>query len=135
MGAETQDRSDLPQPPDGLSETAVRQWWAVVEAFEVEAHEEALLREACRTLSTCDELAAVLDAEGLVTEGSKGQRVAHPALVELRQQRLALARLYASLRLPESDEDGRPSRATRSGRPQRRGAARGLYALDGGGAL
>ena len=134
MTAESPDRATLPQPPDGLSEAAVRQWWAVVEAFELEAHEEALLREACRTLSACDELAEVVEADGPTTTGSKGQTVVHPALAELRQQRLALARLYASLRLPESEDDERPSRATRSGRPQRRGAARGLYAVRGGGA-
>ncbi|TVR25384.1 MAG: hypothetical protein EA387_04155 [Nitriliruptor sp.] len=122
----------MPQPPDGLSEAALRQWWAVCEAFELEAHEEALLREACRTLTTCDDLAALLEVEGLTSEGSTGQRVVHPALLELRQQRLTLARLYASLRLPESDEDDRPSRATRSGRPQRRGGARGLYAVRAG---
>ncbi|MDQ3274292.1 MAG: hypothetical protein M3Q39_04480 [Actinomycetota bacterium] len=49
-------------------------------------------------------------------------RATHPALVESRQQRLALARLLIALRLPDREEQ----------RPQRRGL-RGGYRLLGAG--
>ncbi|MFC5208610.1 hypothetical protein ACFPM0_18860 [Pseudonocardia sulfidoxydans] len=46
----------------------------------------------------------------------------HPAVIEARQQRLTLARLVASLRVPDDGDV----------RPQRRGAARGFYGgMDG----
>jgi phage terminase small subunit len=125
------DREGLPTPPSGLSAEAVGLWWAVLEDYDLDAHELALLREACRTLSTCDRLAALVDAEGLTAKGSQGQTVAHPAVAEARQQRLTLGRLIAQLRLPEGEDDARPSKATNDGRPQRRGGARGLYAIGG----
>ena len=58
-----------------------------------------------------DEIAA---AETLTPKGK-----AHPALVEARQQQIVLARLIASLRIPDADDE----------QPQRRGAARGAYGL------
>jgi hypothetical protein len=125
-------RQGLPTPPRGLSETAEGLWWWVLagegadhDGYELDAHELGLLREAARTLSRCDELAGVLEAEGLTTTGSKGQTVAHPALAEVRQQQLAYGRLVAQLRLPEGeDDDGKASR------PQRRGGPRRPYALE-----
>lgn len=122
-------REPVPDPPDGLSPSASQLWWSVLESYELEAHELALLREACRTLSTCDELDQVMVEEGLITTGSRDQLVAHPAVGEARQYRLAFGRLVAQLRLPEGEDDGRRSTATGDGRPQRRGGARGLYAV------
>lgn len=128
MTAESRARASLPNlpptcpTPQSVSGGSVRGG----------SHEEALLRETCRTLSTCDALAEVLEVEGLTAKGSTGQPVVHPAVSELRQQRLALARLYASLRLPEGDQDERPTQQTRTGRPQRRGAARAMYGIRGG---
>ncbi len=81
--------------------------------FELDEHELALLREAVRTASQLDALDAEVRAAGVLLDGK-----AHPALVEARQQRIVLARLVASLRLPEDDAGVRP---------QRRGAARGSY--------
>jgi hypothetical protein len=40
-------------------------------------------------------------SDGLVTTGSKGQVTIHPALVELRHQRAAFARLVSQLGLPD----------------------------------
>jgi hypothetical protein len=48
---------------------------------------------------------------------------AHPAVVEARQQRLALARLLAALRLPAGAEDDLAA----GRRPQRRVGVRGFY--------
>ncbi len=122
-------RDALPTPPDDLSPSAEELWFAVLEEYELEEHERALLAEACRTLTVCDRLAAMVDADGLTTRGSMGQTVTHPAVAEARQQRLVLARLIAQLRLPEGEVDERPSQATGDGRAQRRGGSRGLYAV------
>jgi hypothetical protein len=68
-----------------------------------------------------DELEALVRKDGPVVTTPQGPR-AHPAAVEARQQRLTLARLLASLRIPTED----------AARPQRRGGARGVYAIRGG---
>ena len=54
----------------------------------------------------------------------RGRR-AHPALVEARQQRIALARLLAALRLPAGEEEAGDRR------PQRRMGVRGVYGVGG----
>jgi len=87
-------------------------WADVLTRFELDEHELAMLREACRTVDQLDVLAGILATEGLIL-GDKP----HPALVESRQLRIVLTRLVASLRLPDDA----------SVRPQRRGAARGSY--------
>lgn len=85
--------------PRGLQESGRRLWRSVVDAFdEVDEHEKALLTRACRVLDTIDGLQAIVDDEGLITDSSQGRR-ANPALVELRQQELLLARLMTTLRL------------------------------------
>jgi hypothetical protein len=62
----------------------------------------------------------LLEAEGLTSQTSQGQRI-HPALVELRQQRIALARLFAALHIPVGEQ---------TDRTQHRGT-RGVYGLRG----
>ena len=82
----------------------------------------ALLREIVRTVDDLDRLAAVTAREGL-TVGVK----VHPALVEARQLRIALARLVGALRLPAGEEDDQAA----GRRPQRRVGARGIYMVGG----
>lgn len=62
-------------------------------------HELGTLREACRTATAIDALQAVVDRDGVMNESSQGLR-AHPALVELRQQRICFSRLVAALAIP-----------------------------------
>lgn len=109
----------LPQPPKaptGLSRSARALWKDVVGRFELTSSELALLTEAVRTVSDLDELDRIISAEGQTVDGRP-----HPCLVEARQQRQVLARLLASLRLP--DEDG--------AQPQRRGTYRTPYNYGG----
>jgi len=109
-----------PKPPPGLEASGNRLWRAVVADYELEAWEEILLLEACRCADRLDQLAKD-SAEGpLVVTNHRGDRVSHPSLVEARQQQIVLSRLLASLRLPSGEE---------TGRPQRRGGARGSYGI------
>jgi hypothetical protein len=64
-----------------------------------------------------DHLQAIVYRDGPMVAGR-----AHPALTELRQQRIVLARLVVCLRVPLGDEGQRS---------QYRGA-RGVYAIRGG---
>ncbi len=111
--------TDTPKPPAGVRAPGRRLWAAVTDDYELEEHELALLREAARTVDLLDRLDRRVREDGPIVSSPQGDR-AHPAAVEARQQRIALARLLASLRLPAGDE---------AGRPQRRGAVRGTYHL------
>ena len=106
-------------PPEGLLEGGQRLWVSTLAAFELAEHEQIMLKEACRTVDLLDQLQALIDRDGPVLPWGEGTR-ANPAAVEARQHRIALARLVASIGIP--DEDDQPRR-------QPRGAARGVYGL------
>jgi len=112
-----------PTPPKGSGPAGRRLWRAVVDEWDFEEWELALLREAVRTVDTLDQLAAIVSEAGLLVQGHDGPRV-HPALVEQRQLKIALARILAALRLPDGEEGDESS-----GRRQRRAGARGVYKL------
>ena len=76
-------------------------------AYQLSVTEDALLRQAVRTADHVAALDAVLEAEGLMVPGRDGVPRAHPALVEVRQQRLVLTRMLAALRLPAEDSSAR----------------------------
>ncbi len=102
-----------PKPPPGLGTSGRRLWRSVVDSYTMAEHELTLLREACRTADAVDLLQAQLDRDGVMSESSQGVRV-HPALAELRQQRITLARLLAALQVPaEQGDQSRPVRAPR----------------------
>lgn len=108
-----------PRAPSGLKVAGRALWRAIVGEFDLTESERRLLVEAARCADQLDDLAVVIAEQGTMLPDG---RVA-PAVVEARLQRLALARLMASLRVPDSsddDEDELP-------RPQRRGGARGAY--------
>ncbi len=116
-----------PRPPRGTGRAGAALWRAVLAEYELEEHELLLLREAVRTVDVLDDLALLVARDGAVVGSSQGDR-AHPALVEARQQRIALARLLAALRLPAGEE----SEGGRDRRPQRRVGVRGVYGVVGG---
>lgn len=111
-----------PKPPSGLRRSGRTLWRAVVTDYELDEHEKTILREACRTADSLDALQVQLDNDGVMSESSQGARV-HPALVELRQQRIAFARLLTALRIPQGEDDARQ---------QTRGTPRGVYGIAGG---
>ncbi len=106
---------NVPRAPEGARTAGKRLWRAVLEGWELQEHELALLRQACAVADVIDELQRIVEREGPLL----GER-AHPALVELRQERLLLARLVVALRVPLGElQDDSP-------RTQYRGL-RGVY--------
>jgi hypothetical protein len=112
--------SDIPKAPAGAGAAGRRLWRSILAEFELAEHELALLRQAVHVADLCEALRATVEREGLVRAGRP-----HPAMVELRQQRILLARLVVALRVPlgEREEAG-------SQRTQYRGT-RGVYGIRG----
>jgi hypothetical protein len=115
----------IPKPPSGARAGGIRLWNSVLSEYLLEEHEMALLVEAVRLVDVLDALDRVIRFEGVLHDSPQGVR-AHPAVVESRQQKIALARLLAALRLPAGEEDAGQTR-----RPQRRVGVRGTYQLRG----
>jgi hypothetical protein len=107
-----------------------RLWRAVLGEFEFQEHEMTLLRQAVRVADLCDQLQAVVEAEGPMLRVDGTPRT-HPAVVELRQQRIVLARLVVALRVPLGDQEQDGGSAGEAMRLQRRGV-RGFYSIAGG---
>jgi hypothetical protein len=118
------------QPPEGLGASGAALWCAVVDALDLDEHEALALRELCRTADILDTLQAIVDRDGVLAESSQGMR-AHPALVELRQQRIAFARLVSAMQLPSGLAAPQPGGA-QPVQPQRRPGVKGVYAINGG---
>ncbi|WFS11861.1 terminase [Rhodococcus aetherivorans] len=115
--------ADVPKPPRGLRVAGKRLWTDTLTDFELAEHEQALLLQACRTADALDDLQKVLERDGVLNESPQGVRV-HPALPELRQQRITFARLVAALGLESGvQEEGAPK--------QQRRATRGTYGIKG----
>lgn len=106
------------------------------DGWELDARELLILESACRQADSNAALEAALAEDGVTVKGSMGQRRLNAAVTELRQGRLALERLLASLALPGDEGAGAQtaaqkrasaaasSRWTRAGRRGgRRGAA------------
>jgi hypothetical protein len=90
--------------PVGLERRGRAFWDHTTARYTLSEAERQMLAEVCRSLDTVEALEAALVAHGVTVEGSKGQPRLHPAVAEIRQQRLALGRLLAQLDLP--DEHG-----------------------------
>lgn len=117
--------------PDGVVKggSGARLWREVLAGYDLEEHETGLLVELCRLRDRLDALDAVIRAEGVMLDGPQGRR-AHPAVVEVRQQGIAYARLTSALRLPAGEEEDQAE----GRRPQRRTGVRGVYGIRGGAA-
>jgi hypothetical protein len=98
----------MPRKPSQTPGAAFKS--AVLAEYELESQESVLLDAAAGTLDACAELEARVAAEGtMCADGGPS-----PALVELRQQRLVLGRLLASLRFPV-ERDGVLQRRSQRG--------------------
>jgi P27 family predicted phage terminase small subunit len=101
-----------PKAPTGLGTRGKRVWRRLHDHYAFSPAETELVVEVCRTVDTLEQLAEVVAADGTTSIGSKGQTVAHPALQELRQQRIALGRLLAQLDVEDVDGRAVPSPQT-----------------------
>lgn len=110
--------------PPNLSERARAFWVRSVEDYDLTDAEAELLAEAAHTMTEIDTLRAALDADGLTVAGSTGQKRVHPAVNEIRQHRMALARLLKAVDLPGAEEP--ESWTTKNARE----AARARWAMD-----
>lgn len=119
----TEQKRTEPAPalPKGAGPAGRKVWRALTAEFELEPWELAVLVQCVRTVDVCELLESVVAAEGPLLTGKDGVLRAHPGLVELRQERLALGRLLASLQIPADEE----------GRLQRRSGFRGPYGVRG----
>jgi hypothetical protein len=115
------DVEEIPAAPKGSGPSGSALWESVVTDFEFDEHELLLLKESCRCADRLDRLHAEAETSGVTAVNQRGDVIAHPAMVEARQQAIVLSRLLASLRLPSGEEGGQLKR------PQRRGASRGSY--------
>src|SRR5512142_430194 len=113
----------IPRPPQGAGPSGRRIWRAILGDFELDEHERGLVTALVRQVDRLDQLEALIEAEGLTVTGH-GTTKMHPAVVEARQSAIAVARISAALRLPAGEQEDGPA--------QRRGGARGVYAIHGG---
>jgi P27 family predicted phage terminase small subunit len=99
------EKLPVPRAPSGLDDAGRRLWrsiWRGLEdGWELDEREVELLQRACTSADHIAELEETVAEEGVTAYGAAGQVVAHPALVELRQQKLVLQRLLGALALPE----------------------------------
>ncbi|MGV0646786.1 terminase [Mycolicibacterium sp. XJ2546] len=119
------------QQPSGLGDAGTTLWGAVTDVLDLDEHNALALRELCRTADTLDRLQAIVDRDGDLATSSQGMR-AHPALVELRQQRIVFARLMSAMQLPSGLTASQHGGAQPAQPTQRRPGAKGVYAINGG---
>lgn len=96
--------SDDERAPGDLGPRGSRFWQATVERWDLSGPELELLGEACRRLDRVEVLRALVESDGFMIEGSKGQLVMHPALAQERAEIGLASKLVGQLQLP--DEDG-----------------------------
>ncbi len=99
-----------PKAPPKLGRAGRALWRSIVDVYALDAREVATLTAACRQADDVAALEAALAGSDLIVPGSKGQPTLNDIVAELRQGRLALARLLAALDLP--DEEGVPRTLT-----------------------
>ena len=92
-----------PKAPDGLQLQGRKLWHAVVDGFELWPHELPILEAAARQRDEIARMDAELRKAPTLVEGSTGQEKPNPLFAELRQHRLALAKLITHLGLDESE--------------------------------
>lgn len=101
-----------PRAPAGLRTAGRRLWRQMVDVYELDPSEQTALESACRTADELADLQAVLAEVSTPTvAGSKGQTRVHPLYAEVRQHRLALARLLAAIDLPDDAAGAGASRS------------------------
>lgn len=110
--------------PKGLKANGKALWKAIIDGLEpgwgLDSRELHSLERACRCEDDMRALEKVVDRDGPMATGSKGQAVVHPAVLECRQLRLTQLRLLSALEM--EDPASTPIRATPASKRARRAA-------------
>lgn len=85
-----------------------RFWRAMTAEYTLRVDEIEVLAESARMLDLLDVLRERVAEDGPVVDGSRGQVVVHPALVELRQVRQELRRTLGQLGIPDEADEEQP---------------------------
>src|SRR5689334_5758055 len=88
--------------PKHLSASSRKLWAEITAGFVLEPTEVEVLRLALEAVDRCEEARQVLATDGIVSTGRYGQKLAHPAVAIERDSRIAAARLFKQLALPEA---------------------------------
>lgn len=102
--------------PPNLGAAGKALWKSIAGEYELSGVELAVLASACRQADDVALLEKLLRADGLIVSGSQGQPRLNAAITELRQGRLATAKLLAELRLPAEDQPALSPASLRSQR-------------------
>lgn len=95
----------------GAVETAGNQFYAVMtEQLDFSQSELVQLSQICRTIDVIEELDADIERNGVMRANKP-----NPAVIERRQQAIALMRMINALNLPTEDADSEPKRYIRTG--------------------
>ena len=92
--------SNLPQPPDHLSDEAATWWHDVTRDYDLGPHHLHLLQAACEAWDRMQQARrALADHGGLTFADERGVIRAHPCVAMERDARVAFARLVRELDL------------------------------------
>jgi len=95
-----------PKPPSDLGNAGRRLWSSIIadlaEGMEFDARELAILAAAGRQADSIASLERAIRRDGTMVRGAAGQRRLNAAVTEVRQARVALARLLGELDLSDA---------------------------------
>ena len=114
-----------PKPPAGLGPAGKKLWSDLSAVFDLDAPELPLLAAAARQADDIARLEEAIARDGVTVEGSAGQPRLNGAVSEVRQGRLALAKILGSVAWPT---DEKPMTVTQR---KARDAARARWARHG----
>ena len=114
-----------PKPPAGLGPAGRKLWNDLAGAFTLEDHELPMLEAAARQADDIAALEKAIARDGVTVEGSAGQPRLNGAVSEVRQGRLALAKILGAVAWPT---DEKPMTVTQR---KARDAARARWARHG----
>lgn len=128
----TPKKAKRPAMPRSLGTAGKRCWKALLEdmpeGWELTAREMEMLRNACRQADLVADLEAALKSDGLVVAGAAGQLRLNAVATELRQSRIAVARLLGEIEIPNAAGEEPVNAASQRGTR----AARARWARKGG---
>jgi hypothetical protein len=112
-----------PKPPTGLGRAGQQLWRAIVKEWELDAREAAVLKRAAQQADANAALEKAIAKDGYMITGASGQRRLNSAVTELRNGRLAVARLLGEINLPAEGDNAKGANAV-SRKAQRAANAR-----------